>query len=177
MPRPYQPSLLRLLHGAAGLLTLIAWISGLVVYARFDHRWGALPFKLAGDPIEFHGTVGVILWPVAVLFGLYAITAGRRLLVRPANAIPLLSLALAVGSGLLMDEDWLLEGELDQFIYSVHLISWVLMALSVLWHLGSVLQRGGWPLARSMASVSLQANDLPRHWANQLIRSVRPGKR
>jgi hypothetical protein len=33
------------------------------------------------------------------------------------------------------------------------------------------------PLARSMASVSLQANDLPRHWANQLIRSLRSGKR
>ena len=31
MPRPYQPSLLRLLHGATALLVPLAWLTGLVV--------------------------------------------------------------------------------------------------------------------------------------------------
>jgi uncharacterized iron-regulated membrane protein len=70
MPRPYQPSLLRLLHGATALLALAAWLSGLVVYSSFDGRWGRLPLNLAGDWIDIHGSLGVILWPLALLFGI-----------------------------------------------------------------------------------------------------------
>ena len=77
MPRPYQPSLLRLLHGATALLVPLAWITGLLVYSASDGRWGRLPFDLAGEWIDIHGTVGVLLWPVALLFALYALTAGR----------------------------------------------------------------------------------------------------
>ena len=57
MPRPYQPSLLRLLHGATALLVPLAWLTGLLVYSASDGRWGRLP--------------------LALLFALYALTAGR----------------------------------------------------------------------------------------------------
>ena len=111
MPRPYQPSLLRLLHGATALLVPLAWLTGLLVYSRYDGRFGRLPFTLPGEWIDIRGTVGVLLWPIALLFGLYALTACRARLRLPANAIALLALGLAVGSGKLMQEDWLRDGQ------------------------------------------------------------------
>ena len=72
MPRPYQPSLLRLLHGVTALLVPLAWLTGLLVDSAYDGRFGRLPFRLPGEWIDVHGTAGVMLWPVALLFGLYA---------------------------------------------------------------------------------------------------------
>lgn len=172
MPRPYQPSLLRLLHGATVLLVPMAWLTGLVVYSTDDGRFGRLPFSMPGNWIDIHGTVGVLLWPIALLFGVYAITAGRSRLRQPANALALLALALAVGSGKLMDESWLRDGQLHHLAYSVHLLAWLLIALVVILHVMAVLQRGGWPLARSMASVQLRPGDLPGNWLNQVRRSL-----
>ena len=166
--RPYQPSLLRLLHGSMAGLVPLAWLSGLLVYSRFDGRWGRLFVQPDGDWIDLHGTVGVLLWPLALLFGLYALTLGRARLNRVANAVALLALALAVGSGKLMNEDWLRDGQLDHVVYSLHLLAWVLVAFAVLWHVGSVLLRGGSPLARSMVAFSLNSNDRPRHWPAQV---------
>jgi len=70
MPRPYQPSLLRLLHGATVLLVPLAWLTGLLVYSTYDGRFGRLPFSLAGEWIDIHGTVGFLLWPIALLLAL-----------------------------------------------------------------------------------------------------------
>ena len=173
MPRPYQPSLLRLLHGATALLVPLAWITGLLVYTTHDGRFGRLPFTLPGEWIDIHGTVGVMLWPIALLFGLYALTAGRARLRQPANAIALLALVLAVGSGKLMDEDWLRDGQFDHLVYGVHLLAWLLIALAIALHVGSVLRRGGVPLARSMASLQLRPGDLPGHWFDQIRRSFK----
>ena len=77
MPRPYQPSLLRVLHGATALLALGAWWTGFMVYNRFDGRWGRLSLPLGGEWIDIHGSVGVALLPLALLFALYAFTLGR----------------------------------------------------------------------------------------------------
>ena len=173
MPRPYQPSLLRLLHGATALLVPLAWITGLLVYSSHDGRFGRLPFALPGEWIDIHGTVGVILWPIALLFGLYALTAGRPRLRQPANAIALLALVFAVGSGKLMDENWLRDGQFDHLVYGVHLLAWLLITLAIAMHVGSVLRRGGLPLARSMASLQLRSGDLPRHWFDQIRRSFK----
>lgn len=173
MPRPYQPSLLRLLHGATALLVPLAWITGLLVYSTHDGRFGRLPFTLAGEWIDIHGTVGVILWPIALLFGLYALTVGRARLRQPANAIALLALVLAVGSGKLMDEDWLRDGQLNHLVYGVHLLAWLLIALAVALHVGSVLRRGGLPLARSMASLQVRSGDRPGNWFDQIRRSLK----
>ena len=110
MARPYQPSLLRLLHGLIALLALA------------------------------------------------------------------LALALAVGSGKLMQEDWLRQGELHHWVYSLHLLAWLLLAVAVLSHLGRVLQLGGLPLARSMLHPAIQRGDQPRDWPAQLGRWWRRGR-
>jgi len=104
---------------------------------------------------------------------LYALTAGRLRLRQPANALALVALMLAVGSGKLMDEDWLRDGQFQQVVYSVHLLAWLLIALAVTLHVASVLQRGGLPLARSMASVQLRPGDLPGNWFDQIRRSLK----
>jgi hypothetical protein len=173
MARPYQPSLLRLLHGATALLVPLAWLTGMLVYSTADGRWGRLPITLPGEWIDIHGTVGVVLWPIALLFSFYAISAGRTRLRQPANALALLALALAVGSGKLMDEGWLRDGQLHHLVYSLHLVAWLLIALAVILHVSAVLQRGGWPLARSMASVQLRSGDLPGNWFDQIRRSFK----
>jgi hypothetical protein len=176
MARPYQPSLLRLLHGTTALLALAAWLSGLVLYSSFDGRWGRLPLNLAGDWIDIHGSLGVILWPLALLFGIYAISLGLRRLQRPGNAAALLALVLAVGSGKLMNEDWLRQGELQHGIYLLHLLAWLGLGLAVLWHLAAVLKRGGTALARSMLSLRTMPQDQPRHWPGQVRRHfAKPG--
>ena len=175
MPRPYQPSLLRLLHGATALLVPLAWITGLLVYLAYDGRFGRLPFTFPGEWIDIHGTVGVLLWPIALLFAMYAITAGRLRLRQPANALALVALVTAVGSGKLMDEDWLRDGQFQHLVYSVHLLAWLLIAIAVTLHLLAVLQRGGLPLARSMASLSLRPGDQPGHWPAQILRAIRGG--
>jgi hypothetical protein len=171
MARPYQPSLLRLLHGATALLVPLAWLTGLLVYSTHDGRFGRLPFHLPGEWIDIHGTAGVVLWPIALLFSLYALSAGRARLRQPANAIALLALVLAVGSGKLMNENWLRDGQLDHLVYGIHLLAWLLIAVAVCLHVTAVLQRGGLPLARSMASLELRPGDLPGNWLKQIRRS------
>jgi hypothetical protein len=170
MARPYQPSLLRLLHGATALLVPLAWLSGLIVYSRYDGRWGVLPLPTGGDWIDIHGTIGVLLWPVALLFGLYAVSLGCRRLRRPANAVVLLGLVLAVASGKLMNEDWLRQGQLHHTAYSLHLLAWLAIAGAVLWHAGGVLGRGGLPLAFSMFSLAVRPGDQPSQWLRQVGR-------
>jgi hypothetical protein len=170
MPRPYQPSLLRLLHGATALLVPLAWLTGLLVYSSHDGRFGRLPFALPGGWIDIHGSFAVLLWPIALLFGLYALSAGRARLRQPANALALLALALAVGSGKLMEEDWLRDGELGQAVYGVHLLAWLLLAGAVLSHVAGVWARGGGALAGSMVSLELRPRDQPADWLAQVRR-------
>jgi hypothetical protein len=170
MTRPYQPSLLRLLHGTTALLVGLSWLSGLLVYSLFDGRWGRLPWRLPGDWIDLHGTVGVALLPLALLFAAYAFSLGRRQLGKPSNAVALAALTLAIGTGKLMQEDWLREGQLHHLAYSLHLMAWLGMALAVLSHLAGVKALGGWPIARSMFSLKTRKGDLPRDWPVQLRR-------
>jgi hypothetical protein len=85
--------------------------------------------------------VGVVLWPIALLFGLYALSLERARLDQVANTAALLGLVLAVGSGKLMQEDWLRSGQRDHFVYSLHLLAWLLIAAAVLWHVAAVFRR------------------------------------
>ncbi len=170
MAKPYQPSLLRLLHGANALLLPLTWVTGLAVYSVHDGRWGRLPFPRDLAWIDIHGTFGVILWPLALLFTLYALTLGRSRLQQPANAVALAALVLAVGSGKLMQEEWLKRGQLDHSVYAVHLLAWLGISAAVLWHGLAVVRRGGWPLARSMASLRIRSGDAPTDWPQQLLR-------
>lgn len=158
MARPTQPGLLRVLHGTTALAVLGCWLSGLVVYSTYDGRWGRLPFTVPGNWIDIHGSLGVVLLPLAVLLAAYALTKGRRRLRRPTNAIPLLALGLAIGSGKLMQEDWPRTGQLHHVVYSLHLLAWLLIGAAVATHLWGVLRLGGWPLAQSMLSTKFSRN-------------------
>lgn len=166
--RPYQPSLLRLLHGSMVLLVPLAWLSGFVVYSNHDGRWGRLAWLLPGDWIDIHGTLAVLLWPLALLFGLYALSLGRSRLNQAAHATVLMALALAVASGKLMNEDWLRTSKLEHPVYSLHLTAWLLIAAAVVWHLIAILRRGGTTLAGSMLQTEVRGNDHPAHWPAQI---------
>jgi hypothetical protein len=172
MAKPYQPSLLRLLHGATGLLVGAAWLSGLVLLLTLDRRWGALPFALPGEWVDIHGMIGVALLPIGAIFGAYAITIGRHRLGKATNLVPLLARLLALISGKLMQEDWLRDGQLHKTIYSLHLSAWLLMAIAVILHLIGVLRRGHWPLVQSMLHLGWRPNDSPTHWWGQLQRTI-----
>jgi len=175
MVGPYQPSLLRVLHGAAALLVGLAWVTGLVLLGGLDGRFGRLPFAADGDWIELHGHLGVVLALVLLLFGAYATTLGASRLRRIGNLLPLLALVLAVGSGLLMEEDWLVDQRQIAPIYGVHLTAWLLLALTVPAHLVATLRRGGWPLTMSIWSLRLHPNDGPAHWPAQVLRFIKRG--
>lgn len=165
---PYQPSLVRLLHGAMVVLVPLAWLSGAIVYSNLDGRLLRLPLQVPGNWIDLHGSIGVLLWPLALLFSLVAVSIGRSRLRQPANAAALIALLLAVGSGKLMQEEWLRNGQLDQWVYHLHLLAWLLIAAAIAWHVAAALRRGGTALASSMFSASLRSNDHPRHWPQQL---------
>ena len=175
MPKgvPYQPSLLRLLHGAVAVLVPLAWLSGVVVLANHDPRWIQLTLAVPGDWIDIHGTVGVALWPLALLFAVYALWIGRARLRQPANAAALIGLALAVTSGKLMQEDWLRSGQLDHLPYHLHLLAWLLITGAVIWHVAALIARGGTALTSSMFRLEMRPNDTPRHWLAQINRQRR----
>ena len=75
-----------------------------------------------------------------------------------------------MGSGKLMQEDWLRTGQLDHLAYHLHLLAWMLITGAVIWHVASVLRRGGVRFAASMAQLHMRDNDGPRSWPAQLLR-------
>jgi len=176
MAVPYQPSLLRVLHGATAVLVVIGWITGLLLLGSFDGRWGRLPFTLDGEWIELHGHVGVVLALVLLLFVPYALTLGAGRLRRFANSLPLMALVLAVASGLQMESDFLVNHATPPLPYALHLTAWLLLAVSVPLHLIGAVRRGGWPLTASMLSLRLLPHDGPLQWPGQLLRYFRRGR-
>lgn len=127
---------------------LAAWLSGLIVYSRYDGRWGRLPFTPPGSWIDLHGQAGFLLLPLGLVFAAYALTLGRPRLKRITNTMALGALALAVATGKLMQEDWLRDGQLHHLAYSLHLVAWLLIGLAVVLHLGDSLRLGArrcWP--------------------------------
>ncbi|MFH7030909.1 MAG: cytochrome b/b6 domain-containing protein [Heteroscytonema crispum UTEX LB 1556] len=65
MPRsqPYQPLLLRILHGMNAVLIIGAAITGFLVYDSWDRRFGGLSLTQANRSlIDIHGTFGLLLF-------------------------------------------------------------------------------------------------------------------
>ena len=122
-----------------------------------------------------HGTLGCLLCPIDLLVAIYALSLGRARLKPPAHAAALAALALAVGSGKLMQENWLRTGQLSHTVYTLHLTAWLLLGVTVMWHLAAVLRRGGPALAASMLRWQVRSQDHPRHWPQQLRRGLRRG--
>lgn len=176
---PYQPSLLRLLHGVSAAVAGVASVTGFLIYNHYDGRFGRLPLGGSEEIIDLHGDLGGLLPWVVIPFALYSLTLGIRRLFRPAdlgwilgslpawqrltNTAALLGLAAAVLSDLPMDDDWLTDGDLNQFWYVLHLISWLVLAIAVMGHLIVLGLSGGWPLLRSMLTLDLRSSNRPKH--------------
>lgn len=56
---PYQPLLLKILHGVSGILAIAAMITGFLVYNSFDGRFGKILIPRIEGIIDIHGTFAV----------------------------------------------------------------------------------------------------------------------
>ena len=183
--RPYQSLLLRLLHGAMALLTLLAIASGFWVYNTYDGRWGSLPLPESYYTLDIHGTVALALFILLFPFAIYCFHLGdRRLwsdqswgqlqqpgtrgfwvaLQRLANTLMLLALTTAVITGRMMQESWLPQKELDHLPYIFHLLAWLVVIICLAGHLLFSAKVGGLPLLQSMVTWGRRAKDNPRQW-------------
>lgn len=186
---PYQPSLLRFLHGVNALLVVAALISGYWVYNTFDGRFGKLLLPRINPIIDYHGTIGLTFFLFAPLFVIYSLWLGRKKLIqkdsiaqltnigkpiwwislqRLINTVMLVAIAFAAISGKLMDETWLPKGELHHLAYSLHLVAWAVMVVCLALHLLMSAKVGGVPLLLSMSSVKVRSDDHPKLWIQQL---------
>ncbi|HLO86945.1 MAG TPA: cytochrome b/b6 domain-containing protein [Nostocaceae cyanobacterium] len=186
---PYQPFLLRILHGGSGILAIGAIISGFLVYNTFDGRFGKIPLTKI-DPIQdIHGTLGLFFLISLPVFALYSLYAGQKRLLQPdslqkltqvgkpiwwvswqrlANTFMLFASVLAVISGRMMKEEWLPLGELNHIWYSVHLIAWVVMICSLAIHILLSAKLGGGMLLLSIVNWRFRPEDSPTRWYGRL---------
>ncbi len=56
--QPYQPLLLRILHGFTGIALIAAMVTAYWTYDTFDGRWLKLPLPEYGEIKSIHGTFG-----------------------------------------------------------------------------------------------------------------------
>ncbi len=187
---PYQPILLRILHGAAAVLVLAALGSGYWVYTTYDRRWGSLTLPNLEDIQGIHGTIALTFLILLPVFVLYSFHLGYRRLVqaesfehlkqpgkpiwwislhRLANTQMLVAAVLAVVTGRMMQEEWLPAGELNHPWYLAHLAAWLVMICSLALHLLLGAKVGGLPLLASMLKLPVRAEDQPRSWLQGVI--------
>jgi cytochrome b subunit of formate dehydrogenase len=182
---PYQPVLLRILHGVAALLVVLALITGFWVYNTYDKRWGSLPLPSLGDIQGIHGTIALTFLLLLPVFALYSFHLGDRRLVqdrsiselkqfgrpvwwlsvqRLANTLMLLAVTFSVVTGRMMKEEWLPAGEIDRQWYLAHLVAWLCVFVSLALHLLMGAKVGGVPLLVSMFSWKTCDDDAPHSW-------------
>lgn len=190
--KPYQPLVLRLLHGVTATLVIGAAITGFLVYDSWDRRFGGLTLTKANRSlIDIHGTFGYFLFFVFLpIFFIYCVKAGRKRLVqgdtltqltkvgkpiwwytlqRLANTAMLLAAVFAVISGKFQDENWLPQGQLNHTWYYVHLIAWAVIVLAIAIHLLMSAKVGGMPLLLSMFDIKYRPEDSPRLWREKIV--------
>ncbi|MEB3310579.1 MAG: cytochrome b/b6 domain-containing protein [Snowella sp.] len=183
--RPYQPALLRILHGAAMVLVILALITGFWVYNTYDKRWGSLALPTLGDIQGIHGTIALVFLLIIPFFALYSFHLGQKRLIqantlnqltqigkpiwwitlqRFANTLMLLAVTFAVITGRMMKEEWLPAGEINRQWYLAHLTAWLCVLISLAIHLLLGAKVGGVPLLLSMLSWQIRQDDVPRAW-------------
>ena len=184
--KPYQPLLLRLLHGLNGAIALLAILTAFMVYNTYDGRFGKVPVPRIADIIGIHGTFGkLLLFGVMPTFALYSFLAGKKRLVQPdsfgkltqlgkpiwwyslhriVNTLMLLALTFAIVSGSMVKEEWLPAGDLTQVWYYLHLSGWAVLVFCLLMHLLMNAKVGGLPLILSMFDVAYRREDSPAAW-------------
>ncbi|MBX2864518.1 MAG: cytochrome b/b6 domain-containing protein [Leptolyngbyaceae cyanobacterium MAG.088] len=190
LTHPYQPFLLRSLHGITGLLLLLAVLSAFWTYNTYDGRWGTIPLPAYNAIEGIHGTFGLYTLLIFPMFVFYAFNRGKQRLAqtdslitlthkvgqpdwwytlsRCVNTLTLLALTFALFSGKMMDEKWLPNGELDHFWYYGHLISWLVIGVAIALHLLMNAKIGGTPFLLSMMTWKFRAQDSPRLWKNHI---------
>ncbi|MBF2015074.1 MAG: cytochrome b/b6 domain-containing protein [Rivularia sp. T60_A2020_040] len=185
LSRPYQPLLLRILHGLTGLFAILALITAFWTYNTYDGRWGKIPLPKWTEIEGIHGTFG--LWTLLIfpLFAIYAFHRGQNRLIqsdslskltrfgqpiwwytlhRLVNTLSIFSLTFAVYSGKMMDEKWLPQGELNHTWYYAHLISWLVLVSCIALHLLMSIKVGSIPLILSMLNWQFRSKDSPVLW-------------
>ena len=182
---PYQPFLLRILHGIATIILILALISGFLIYNTYDKRWGSLDLPTIGDIQGIHGTITLTFLLFLPLFALYSFHLGYRRLVQEqsfrqlkqfgkpvwwisvhqlTNTLMLLAVTFAVVTGRMMKEEWLPAGEIHRQWYLAHLIAWVSVLISLALHLLMGVKVGGVPLLLSMFNGKIRSEDRPSSW-------------
>lgn len=186
---PYQPLLLRILHGINAILVITSMITGFLVYNTFDGRFGKVLIPRI-DPIQdIHGTVALLFLLLLPAFVLYSFHGGQNRLLQPdslrqltqvgrpiwwlslqriINTLMLLASVLAVISGRMMKEEWLPTRQLDHPWYYCHLIAWAIMVSCLAIHLLMSAKVGGVPLLLSMWSWKFRPGDSPKNWYSRL---------
>jgi hypothetical protein len=186
---PYQPALLRILHGTIALLTVLALASGFWVYNTYDKRWGSVALPTLTDIQGIHGTIALTFLLLLPVFALYSFHLGYRRLVqaqsfsqlkqigkpvwwisihRFANTLMLLAATVAVVTGRMMKEEWLPAGEVDRPWYLAHLVAWTGVLISLLLHLLLGVKVGGVPLLISMFKWGMRDQDTPAFWLRDI---------
>lgn len=197
--QPYQPLLLRLLHGVTGLFLIAAIVTAFWTYDIYDGRWGRLPLPNNPEIEGIHGTFGLFTLLIFPAFVFYAFHRGQRRLIQPdsltqltqvgkpiwwytlnrfTNTLTLLALTFALFTGKMMDSAWLPMGELNHAWYSAHLIAWVVMVGAIALHLLINAKIGGAPLLLSMFHWRFREKDSPQVWPAHLAQwwlSLRQG--
>ena len=189
---PYQPILLRILHGGAGLLTILALISGFLVYNTYERRWGSVALPPLEDIQGIHGTIALTFLLILPVFALYSFRIGYRRLVqeqslaqlkqfakavwwislhRLANTLMLIGATFAVVTGRMMKEEWLPAGEIYHQWYLAHLAAWLCMFISLALHLLLGVKVGGIPLIVSMFNWKRREEDLifMKRWKSSFL--------
>jgi cytochrome b subunit of formate dehydrogenase len=182
---PYQPALLRILHGVAAVLLVLALISGFLIYNTYDKRWGSLTLPTILDIQGIHGTIALTFLLFLPVFALYSFHVGYRRLVeeqsfsqlkqfgkpvwwisvqRFANTLMLLSATFAVVTGRMMKEEWLPAGEIHHQWYLAHLAAWACVFISLALHLLMGAKVGGVPLLVSMFNWKIRGEDTLFSW-------------
>lgn len=187
--KPYQPLLLRLLHGFNSLFVIAAILTAFWTYNTYDGRWGKLPLPDFPEIEGIHGTFG--LWALLLFpfFALYAFHRGPQRLIQPdswarlaqvgkpiwwytlhrfTNTGIILALTFALFSGKMMDETWLPKGELNHFWYYAHLVGWVGMVIFIALHVLMSARVGGVPLLVSIFDWKYRPEDSPVHWQSNI---------
>lgn len=187
--QPYQPFLLRVLHSLTGLFLIAAILTAFWTYDTYDGRWGRIPLPSYRGIEGLHGTLGLYTLLIFPAFVLYAFHRGQKRLIQPdsfakltqtgkpiwwytlnrfMNTFALLALTFALFSGKMMDETWLPQGELNHAWYYTHLISWVIMVMTIALHLLLNARVGGAPILLSMLNWRFREKDSPRLWTTHV---------
>ncbi|MEO0015292.1 MAG: hypothetical protein RLZZ535_3681 [Cyanobacteriota bacterium] len=187
---PYQPLLLRILHGLTGSCAIAAIATAFWTYNTYDGRWGTIPLPKFNQIEGIHGTFG--LWTLLIfpLFVVYAFNRGQQKLIqsnslsklaqlgkpiwwytwhRLVNTMSILAITFAVFSGKMMSEKWLPQGELNHFWYYAHLVSWLILVMAIALHLLMSIRVGGIPLVLSMLNWRFRSQDSPTLWRQHLL--------